>query len=91
MFRDLGRSVVHYRKDWFDAVGLKAPKSLDDWYNVVKAMTLGDPDKNGKNDTYGMMVEKKYNQNADSMLTRILGDEWRSEQVAVRKNGNLYS
>ena len=51
---------------WF-----KAPRSLDEWYNVIKAMTLGDPDKNGKNDTYGMMVEKKYNQNADSMLTRF--------------------
>ncbi|MDQ0885117.1 putative aldouronate transport system substrate-binding protein [Paenibacillus sp. V4I9] len=71
LFRGLSRSVVHYRKDWFDAAGLKAPKSLDEWYNVIKAMTLSDPDKNGKNDTYGMMVEKKYNQNADSMLTRF--------------------
>ncbi|MDQ0871558.1 putative aldouronate transport system substrate-binding protein [Paenibacillus sp. V4I3] len=71
LFRDLGRSVVHYRKDWFDAAGLKVPKSLDDWYNVIKAMTLGDPDKNGKNDTYGFMMEKKYNLNADSTLTRF--------------------
>lgn len=71
LFRDLGRSVLHYRKDWFDAAGLKVPKSLDDWYNVIKAMTLGDPDKNGKNDTYGFMLEKKYNQNADSTLTRF--------------------
>ncbi|NOU93566.1 extracellular solute-binding protein [Paenibacillus sp. LMG 31456] len=71
LFRDLGRSVIHYRKDWFDTTGSKVPKSLDDWYNVIKTMTTGDPDKNGKNDTYGFMMEKKYNQNADSTLTRF--------------------
>lgn len=71
LFRDLGRAVVHYRKDWFDALGLKAPKTLDDWYTVLKALTLNDPDKNGKNDTYGLMLEKKYNQDVGSALTRL--------------------
>ncbi len=71
LFRDLGRSVVHFRKDWMDALGLKAPKTLDDWYNVAKGMTTGDPDKNGKNDTYGLILSKRYNQDADSLLTRI--------------------
>jgi putative aldouronate transport system substrate-binding protein len=41
------------RQDWLDNVGLSMPKNLDDLYNVMKAFKEKDPDKNGKNDTYG--------------------------------------
>lgn len=41
------------RKDWLDKLGLKVPKTLDDFYNVAKAFTTRDPDGNGQNDTYG--------------------------------------
>ncbi|WNQ13241.1 extracellular solute-binding protein [Paenibacillus aurantius] len=71
IFRDIGRAVVHYRKDWFDAAGLKVPKSLDDWYNVLKAVAESDPDKNGKKDTYGFLLDKAYNQGTASTLTRL--------------------
>ena len=56
--RPLGRNGVVYRKDWLDNVGLKEPKTIDDFYNMLKAFTLDDPDKDGKNDTYGMVVTK---------------------------------
>lgn len=69
--RELGRAVIQYRKDWLDRLGLKVPVTLEDWYRVVRAMTLEDPDGNGKQDTYGMVLEKKYNQEASSLLTRI--------------------
>jgi putative aldouronate transport system substrate-binding protein len=71
LFRVLGRASIQYRKDWFDSLGLKPPKTLDDWYEVIKALTLGDPDKNGKNDTYGIILEKRYNQDVSSTLTRF--------------------
>lgn len=51
--RPLGRIGAIIRKDWLDNLGLAAPKTMDDFYNVAKAFTLNDPDKNGKNDTYG--------------------------------------
>ncbi|MCZ8513810.1 extracellular solute-binding protein [Paenibacillus filicis] len=70
-FRDIGRAAIVYRKDWFDTLGLKLPVTLDDWYNVMKAMALNDPDKNGKNDTYGTMLFKKYNEGTQPVLTRI--------------------
>lgn len=70
-FRDIGRAAIVFRKDWMDNLGLKIPTSLDDWYNVLKAMTLNDPDKNGKNDTYGTMLFKKYNEGTQPVLTRI--------------------
>ncbi|MDF2935360.1 MAG: transporter substrate-binding protein [Paenibacillaceae bacterium] len=69
--RELGRAVIQYRKDWLDALGLQLPVTLEDWYRVVRAMTLEDPDGNGKQDTYGMALEKKYNQDVSSLLTRI--------------------
>ncbi|WP_438444167.1 extracellular solute-binding protein [Gorillibacterium sp. sgz5001074] len=71
ILRDLGRAVIQYRKDWFDRLGLKVPVTLEDWYWVVRAMTLDDPDGNGKQDTYGMVLEKRYNQDVSSILTRI--------------------
>lgn len=69
--RELGRAVIQYRKDWLDKLGLQLPVTLEDWYKVVRAMTMEDPDGNGKQDTYGMALEKKYNQDVSSLLTRI--------------------
>ncbi|MFH5187252.1 extracellular solute-binding protein [Paenibacillus sp. TAB 01] len=70
-FRDIGRAAIVYRKDWFDALGLKVPASLEDWYNVMKAIATKDPDKNGKDDTYGTVLFKKYNEGTQPVLTRI--------------------
>jgi putative aldouronate transport system substrate-binding protein len=63
-FRELARGSIVFRKDWLDSLGLQVPTSVDEWYTVLKAMTLNDPDKNGKNDTYGMMLQKNYNEAA---------------------------
>lgn len=38
------------RKDWLDKLGLEVPKTLDDWYNVLKAFKTKDPNGNGKAD-----------------------------------------
>jgi putative aldouronate transport system substrate-binding protein len=56
--RALGRNGINYRKDWLEAVGLKEPKTIDDFYNMLKAFKEKDPDKNGKADTYGMVLVK---------------------------------
>ncbi|MGN0107202.1 MAG: extracellular solute-binding protein [Hominilimicola sp.] len=54
--RTVGRAGVSIRKDWLDKLGLDIPKTVDDLYNVLKAFTEQDPDGNGQNDTYGMIV-----------------------------------
>jgi putative aldouronate transport system substrate-binding protein len=56
--RPLARGGIVFRKDWLDALGLKEPKTVDELYNVIRAFTLNDPDKNGKNDTYGLVSRK---------------------------------
>ncbi|MDF2667991.1 MAG: transporter substrate-binding protein [Paenibacillus sp.] len=50
--------MLAYRADWLDALGLKPPTNLDELYNTMKAITTQDPDKNGKNDTYGFTSRK---------------------------------
>jgi putative aldouronate transport system substrate-binding protein len=73
LYRDIGRAGIIYRKDMFDALGLKPPVTMDDWYNVMKTIADKDPDKNGQADTYGMFLDKSYNDPAasSSFLTRF--------------------
>ncbi|MFK7692744.1 extracellular solute-binding protein [Paenibacillus sp. HJGM_3] len=46
--------ALSYRKDWLKKLGMKEPTSLDEFYEVLKAMRTKDPDGNGKEDTYGL-------------------------------------
>ncbi|WP_081756695.1 extracellular solute-binding protein [Gorillibacterium massiliense] len=52
-------TVMWIRKDWLDTLGLQAPKTLDEFENVLKQFTENDPDRNGKNDTIGLTVPLK--------------------------------
>lgn len=38
------------RKDWLDKLGLPVPRTLDDWYKMLKAFKEKDPNGNGKAD-----------------------------------------
>jgi len=49
-----------YRGDYLDNVGMKIPENLDDFYEVMKAFTTGDPDGNGENDTVGYTTTKTF-------------------------------
>lgn len=42
------------REDWLNNLGLEPPETLDDLHDVLTAFTYNDPDKNGKDDTYGL-------------------------------------
>ncbi|WP_110588641.1 extracellular solute-binding protein [Microbacterium suaedae] len=56
--RDLMRATAIVRKDWLENLGLDAPESVDDLYEVAKAFTEDDPDGNGEDDTYGLIIPK---------------------------------
>lgn len=89
LYREIARPAISYRKDWFDAMGLKLPKTLDEWYQVVKTLTLNDPDKNGKNDTYGFMLDKKYNDGVNSVVTRFAVSQGGVNKWGVDGSGKL--
>jgi putative aldouronate transport system substrate-binding protein len=48
------REGLVIRKDWLDNLGLEAPTTLEELYEVAVAFTEQDPDGNGQNDTYGV-------------------------------------
>lgn len=54
----LSTQLLWIRQDWLTNLGLQAPKSIDELEKVAEAFTKNDPDKNGKNDTYGMTLPK---------------------------------
>lgn len=56
--RDAMRTSVILRKDWLENLGLEAPATVDDLYEISKAFTENDPDGNGIKDTYGLIVPK---------------------------------
>ncbi|GGD52226.1 extracellular solute-binding protein [Paenibacillus nasutitermitis] len=53
--RPLVRPGTIIRKDWLENVGMSEPTTADEFYNLLKAFKDKDPDKNGVNDTYGLM------------------------------------
>lgn len=46
---------ILYREDWLTQVGLEEPKTLDDWYNVLKAFKTDILEANGVTDIAPMM------------------------------------
>ncbi len=53
--QDAFNQVVFVKKEWMKRLGLKTPKTIDEFYEVLKAFREKDPDGNGKKDTYGLL------------------------------------
>lgn len=74
--RAIGRYGMGYRQDWADKLGLDAPETLEDVYNMMYQFRYGDPDGNGKDDTYGLSL-CKYTGPFDIMQTWFgVGNGW---------------
>ncbi|MDF2720050.1 MAG: bacterial extracellular solute-binding protein, partial [Paenibacillus sp.] len=48
------------RKDWIDKLGLREPRTLDEWYTVLKSFKERDPNGNGKQDEIPFMPQTGY-------------------------------
>ncbi len=48
-----------YNKKWLENVGAEVPKTIDEFVDVMTKFTKNDPDKNGKDDTYGVSFRGK--------------------------------
>ena len=81
--RAIGRYGIGYRADWAGKLGIGEPKTIEDMYNMFYQFTYGDPDGNGKDDTYGVAL-CKYTGPFDIMQTWFgVGNGW------VEENGQL--
>ncbi|NEE02862.1 extracellular solute-binding protein [Phytoactinopolyspora halotolerans] len=54
--RDEMRAAVVIRKDWMENLGYDLPETVDDLYELARAFTEDDPDGNGEDDTYGIVI-----------------------------------
>jgi putative aldouronate transport system substrate-binding protein len=81
--RPIGRNGLGYRADWAEKLGLSEPKTIEDVYNMMYQFRYGDPDGNGKDDTYGLAL-CKYTGPFDIIQTWFgVGNQW------VEKDGKL--
>ena len=56
--RQPGRVGTAYREDWAENLGLPEPESIEDMERMIRAFTFDDPDRNGLQDTYGLVLAK---------------------------------
>lgn len=56
--RFIGRIGLGYRKDWAEGLNIGVPKTINDIEKMMKAFTYDDPDGNGIDDTYGLVLSK---------------------------------
>ncbi|WP_168735372.1 extracellular solute-binding protein [Cohnella fermenti] len=87
------------RQDWLDNLGLQMPTTYEELAQVALAFTNDDPDQNGKNDTYGLVMgpggapsyamgaywdrDAWYHKDADGNLIPGYISDARKEQVAL--------
>ena len=56
-----GSNMLMYRRDWAQKLGVPQPKNADEVYRLLIGMFKGDPDGNGKADTWGLSVSPPNN------------------------------
>lgn len=54
----MGCQVWWIREDWREKLNLPEPQNFNDIVEICRAFVEQDPDGNGKNDTYGMALQK---------------------------------
>lgn len=78
-YRPVGRMGLGYRADWAEKLGLGEPETIEDVYNMMYQFTYGDPDGNGKDDTYGLCM-CKYSGPLDIIQVWFgAGNQWKEE------------
>ncbi|MBO9598152.1 MAG: hypothetical protein J7559_10100 [Cohnella sp.] len=83
-FARLQPHIMAIRKDWLDNVGIaKLPETMEEYHEVLKRFTYNDPDKNGKNDTFGSHGIQLY-------LRGAYGFGKSNEAFYADKNGKVY-
>ncbi len=55
----LSTQLLWIRKDWLDTLGMQPPTTMAELDKVAEAFVTQDPDRNGKNDTYGVSLQKE--------------------------------
>ncbi|HEY5583832.1 MAG TPA: hypothetical protein VIK78_04990 [Ruminiclostridium sp.] len=79
----LQTSGFQVRQDWLDKLSLKAPVTIDDWYNVLKAFRDRDPNGNGEADEIPFTLD-------NSVFTlQQFGPSWKVQNDFIQIDGKV--
>ena len=66
------------REDWLENVGLEMPAdnsvTIEEFTEIAKRFTLNDPNRSGKNDTYGIIIAANSNKRLEPILVSSFGN-----------------
>lgn len=79
--KPLARNGIVLRGDWLDNLGMDAPTTLDELYEVARAFTEDDPDGDGQDNTVGFIDRSDLKYGAFKTLTAYHGtpNEWKED------------
>ncbi|TVY12016.1 extracellular solute-binding protein [Paenibacillus cremeus] len=87
--RALTRAAVIIRKDWLDNLGLPIPKTVDDIYKTAIKFTNDDPDKNGKKDTFGIVMGENVSHQDALWMAFDTGNGWRAMEDGTLMSADI--
>jgi putative aldouronate transport system substrate-binding protein len=64
--------ILFIRADWLEKLGLEAPKTVEELYEVARAFTQDDPDGNNADDTYGYSLSNITRQITEAMFESVM-------------------
>lgn len=90
--REVGRAGLIYRKDWLEKLGMKVPTNLDELEAMLRAFTTEDPDGNGQNDTFGLVLDQAggAKDKNDIMLSTIASYFGAATSWGIGNDGKAY-
>lgn len=79
--------LYFYRQDWLDKLGLEAPKTTEDLYNVFAAIKAGDPNGNGLPDEIPFSVRKQGDNNRANLMPFV--HNWGIAETFFAEDGQV--
>jgi len=87
--RALTRAAVMIRKDWLDNLGLPIPQTVDEVYETALKFTYDDPDQNGKDDTFGVVMGENLSHMDSLWMAFDTGNGWRLMEDGTLMNAEI--
>lgn len=78
--------LLYIRQDWLDNLKLEVPKTMDDVIQIAEAFATQDPDQNGADDTYALLMNQKI---FSTTLPLFYAKNSFPNSLVVNENGEL--
>ena len=89
-FAGEGRAVfIWARQDWMQNLNLSAPQTFDEVIDMARAFTFDDPDQNGKDDTYGLLMQRRLFYGGVADATLLFNAYHAYPDIWIEKDGKL--